>query len=381
MITLITGLPGAGKTLYAINLVQAEQGVRPVFYHGIPELKLDWFELDNPDDWYKVAQGSIVLLDESQKSFRPRSVGSNVPAHISALETHRHDGIDLYLITQHPMLLDSAVRRLIGRHYHVVRKFGMQRSTVHEWGEVKSDCDKSRSDSIRHEFAYPKKTFDLYKSAELHTHKRRLPMRIYFLLVAPFVVAGLIWFGVHSFKASRENSIALISHPNAVGTSGSLDGGGTKKVSTPEYLSDRMPRIAGLSYTAPAYDGVTKPDDAPYPAACVSSKAKCSCFSQQATSLDVPESLCRQIVSRGYFRDWHSKSDQVAQNNRAAPMNPRTEGASAAGDVNHVATIPAPAHVGLSDGFHAADTPIDQLKQNKPQQRVPTAPQSLPGSG
>ncbi len=89
--------------------------------------------------------GSIVLIDEVQRLMRPRIHGSKVPAFIAELETHRHRGIDLVLITQHPMLLDSNVRRLTGQHFHVIRKFGTQMANVYEWGQVKENADKNRS--------------------------------------------------------------------------------------------------------------------------------------------------------------------------------------------------------------------------------------------
>jgi len=48
MITLITGLPGNGKTLYTISFVKAlaEKENRPVFYSGITDLALDWTEIE-----------------------------------------------------------------------------------------------------------------------------------------------------------------------------------------------------------------------------------------------------------------------------------------------------------------------------------------------
>ena len=140
MISLITGQPGAGKTLYALNFVKtrAEKENRPVYYSGISDLKLPWLELDKGEDWHGVPEGSIVVIDECQRVFRPRVNGAAVPEHVSKLETHRHSGIDLVLITQHPMLADNNVRRLVGQHFHVVRAFGTKKATVHEWGEVKT---------------------------------------------------------------------------------------------------------------------------------------------------------------------------------------------------------------------------------------------------
>ena len=193
MITLITGQPGAGKTLYALNYVKAlaEKEGRPVFYDGIRDLKLPWTPLERCELWFEVPAGAIVVIDECQRAFRPRGAGAQVPKHVEQLETHRHHGIDLILITQHPMLVDSNVRRLAGRHFHVVRAFGLQKSTVHEWGEVREQCDKNRSGSVRHDFFYPKESFRWYQSAEVHTVRRRIPMRVYFLFAIPLLVAAL----------------------------------------------------------------------------------------------------------------------------------------------------------------------------------------------
>jgi hypothetical protein len=54
MICLITGLPGNGKTLYALQWVKdkAEKEGRPVFYARIKGLKLPWTLID-PFKWFE----------------------------------------------------------------------------------------------------------------------------------------------------------------------------------------------------------------------------------------------------------------------------------------------------------------------------------------
>jgi len=81
MIEQITGLPGAGKTLITLARVKelAEKENRQVYYNGITDLKLPWIELDKGEDWYKVPPGSIVVIDEAQRVFRPRGAGAQVP--------------------------------------------------------------------------------------------------------------------------------------------------------------------------------------------------------------------------------------------------------------------------------------------------------------
>ena len=150
-ITLTTGTPGAGKTLrtlWDVENLRKESG-REVYYHGIKNLQLPWIQLDDdpkfdPEakpptfgimctEWYKLPHGSIVVLDECQRIFRSRASGSTVPQHVSELETHRHKGFDLFIITQHPAIIDLNVRRQVQTHRHLKRRFGTQMVSMFSW--------------------------------------------------------------------------------------------------------------------------------------------------------------------------------------------------------------------------------------------------------
>jgi hypothetical protein len=306
VITLITGQPGAGKTLFSLQFVRelAAKDGRQVFYSGIKDLKIAWLELEKPEEWYVVPKGSIVVIDEAQRIFRPRGAGAVVPRHVSELETHRHQGIDVFIITQHPMLVDTNVRRLVGRHFHVVRSFGLKRATVHEWNAVKEQCDKSREDSVRHEWSYPEDVFALYHSAEVHTHKARVPARVFVLLALPILLVGLVWVVAKWWEKSgsvRPEKSAAAKPPATAPEAVRARSG---KLSAAEWVAEYQPRVEGLAYTAPVYDEVTKPVRAPYPAACLASKARCGCYTDQGTRLDMPDTLCRQIVERGFYVAW-----------------------------------------------------------------------------
>lgn len=310
MIELVTGLPGAGKTLITLCRVKAlaEKEGRSVFYSGIADLKLPWAELDKGEDWHQVPPRSIVVIDEAQRTFRVRAPGSQVPEHVAKLETHRHSGVDLVLITQHPMLLDTNVRRLVGRHIHTVRAFGAKFATLHEWGNVKEQCDKSRADSMQSKWFFPKAAYDWYKSAEAHTHKLRFPLRLLWLLLVPVVlVAAAMAFYRWQSSAVERSQDALKKSTGIDTAQGSAPGGG-KAVSLRNYMESYAPRIAGLAYTAPAYDDSTKPVRAPYPAACVSWPGKgCRCYTSQATRLDVPRAMCEDIAATGFFVAWEER--------------------------------------------------------------------------
>ena len=310
MIYLITGLPGNGKTLYALQWVKAksEKEGRPVFYAGIKGLTLPWTEID-PLRWFECPANAIVVIDECQRFFGVRGRGQVVPAHAQQLETHRHLGIDLVMITQSPMLLDNHDRSLMATHFHVVRNFGLARATVHEFQACKDNVLKSRTGSIRHEWAYPKAAYAWYQSAEAHTHKARIPMRVWIMVAAPIVAAATGWFVWDRWHARMQGApVGSESGPRAVELAGGNAKSGASRdgpKSATEYAAGFVPRVSGLAYTAPAYDEVTKPLEAPYPAACVAMGARCSCYTQQGTKLEVTPELCAGVVAGGFFVAWH----------------------------------------------------------------------------
>jgi hypothetical protein len=343
VITLITGLPGNGKTLYAIQwtLSQASKPVepggppRPVFYSGITDVRIPgWVECD-AEKWMDLPPGAIVLIDEVQRLMRPRIHGSKVPTFIAELETHRHRGVDLVLITQHPMLLDSNVRRLTGQHFHVIRKFGTHAANIYEWGQVKENADKNRSDSQAvHSWAFPAALFGTYKSAEVHTHKRRIPMKVWILLALPFLLGAIAWY-TYNRLMNKPKGPVVDAFTGAIAASGVSPSGQGAKLTNVAYVQQFLPRVPGLAYTAPAYDEITKPITAPYPAACVraggstllpsglsgpsSSEVRCRCYTQQGTRIEVPRDLCESIVDGGFFVAWQQPVPPPA-----SPLGSRT---------------------------------------------------------
>lgn len=327
MINLVTGLPGSGKTLWTLktvvdyvekeNKALALQGKPPrqVFYHGIPELTLTgWTLMDSPEDWITLPSHSIIVIDECQSTFRPRAASVKPPQYIADFETHRHKGLDFFLMTQHPMLIDGNIRRLAGKHYHVVRFYGFQKSTIHEFQQVRENCDKNLKNSISTHFVYPKEVFNWYKSADAHTMKKRIPMRLIMVIVLPILacVAGYFAFqSLYKIQTDPAKSMENLRNGNP-NPDQATDKGGAPK--TPEtkpqdraltYAELHTPEVADFPHTAPIYAEITKPTSAPFPSACIMSVKKgCTCYTQQGTKMQMEYLSCKYIVENGVYADW-----------------------------------------------------------------------------
>lgn len=87
MITLITGTPGASKTLNAIDLVLNDPAFqeRPVYVYNIellaPGEALGWqtLDLEQAKAWYDLPHGAVIILDECQDLFPRRNSATKCP--------------------------------------------------------------------------------------------------------------------------------------------------------------------------------------------------------------------------------------------------------------------------------------------------------------
>lgn len=342
MITLLTGLPGNGKTLFALWYVKkyAESQGREVYYSGIKDLMLPWTECD-PKAWFDLPIGSIIVIDEAQGVFPRKPNGSTLPDYYNKLATHRHDGFDIFLITQHPSLVDNFVRELCGRHFHCIRKFGMARSTIYEWSSANTSPKSlaSHKTAIPLKWSFPTEVYSYYKSAEVHTVKRSIPAKL--VLAALFVLAVVLfgYYAVSSLQSRGDDAkakdadvaasaVSSASGPalfGAVGLSGSQNVPFDPVADARAFVHMNTPRIAGLPHTAPKYDELTKPKRVPVPAMCVSSAKHCKCFTQQATPINVESASCREFASNGFFQEFDPDGETAtAKQGQTGEVQPST---------------------------------------------------------
>lgn len=318
MLYLTTGGNGAGKTLLTLRDVR-EKSVkenRPVVYNGRFELTAEFGWKSAPfEKWQEEPDGTIFIVDECHNDIPTRTSTEKRPPHITMLAEHRRRGFDFYLITQHPLNIDSFVRRLIsspGWHRHLKRASGAPLVSVLTWAAVNDKAEKAGSggSAAVAMVPYPKEVFAWYKSTSLDTAKVKIPFQVKLLIACVLLIPLLGWFGYEALmkKMQPKPLLAPTGASGAIGLAGAAPGYAPGQgaflgahVTAAEFVASHVPRIDGLAYTASRFDEVNKITQAPKPSACLATKTRCKCYTQQATVLQMPADLCRQIALGGYF--------------------------------------------------------------------------------
>ena len=321
MIYLITGVPGSGKTLYAVSTLikslmkdkvkntSGKMVDRRLVVDGIPALTIPHEIMANTliedksitvvdgghgvGNWFDWCRpGDVIVIDEVQRIWRPRAMGTKPPKMITELETHRHKGVDLILITQNPMLIDQNVRRLVGRHQHVRRLWGMARALIYDWDGCQADVHRVAS-ANKTMWAYPKDAYKLYASSEAHTkQKQAFPVWVALPILA---LVGMVLVGPKAFAVM----------------SGAVSG---KGISQQAKASDSVTatKPAGVPASAPVLGTVLRPDSpasAPVVAPVVAASAPVDVVAVRAPVEQIEvrflgcvqsETACRCVTQTGY---------------------------------------------------------------------------------
>jgi len=299
MITLITGAPGAGKTAALVSLLSELSKDRAIYANGIPDLTLPHQSLDDVSTWPDtVPDGSIIVIDEVQRVWRPRGPGSKVPADISALETHRHRGLDFYIITQAPRLLDTNVRALVGRHVHL-RDIGILGRWWYEWPEISENCAASwKQAPIKKRYRLPKAAFGLYKSASVHIKPiRSFPWMLAVMVLAISITGFMAYktYAMISGKVSPVSDVTESSKPPPASMDSIINRPHSVGVDLPpEYDSTAfIPRISNQPESAPAYDHIRQVVVMPQVVGGFCLGDLCKCITNQGTNAGLSSRECR----------------------------------------------------------------------------------------
>ncbi|EET42688.1 zonula occludens toxin (Zot) [Neisseria sicca ATCC 29256] len=355
MITLITGVPGSGKTLSVVSdlakKVKKEWVGRKIFTHGIPDLVIptekipEGHTINDMNVWlqYPENNGSVVIIDEAQNIFPPRSSGSKTPELVEWLHVHRHSGVDIILITQMPGRIDKQVRDLVGAHYHIHKTpLGVRMRYFWDYCE---NSPKSGMKNARPEvYKFDKKAFGLYKSAEIHTKVKTPKSRVLWVIPVALIVFGFTAYMGYSLlsglgsseKADSENSsvssvvgVSSDDLKKSVKDKSAMAGqeiGGQIAPSQNKNLTEEMlkPKIDGLVESKPLYDSIRQVKQLEYPVACISGgKSGCSCYSSQGTIIkEIDKKTCNDYAKNGMpFNPYKENSRDVVQNSNVHPIN------------------------------------------------------------
>lgn len=278
---LVTGLNGAGKSLYTVAQKLKPLVGSEVEYKGkptpvrlvvggikdllLPHELMEVPELDpeNPgDDFVKVRRepgdppvadmvcsviswwtwcmpGDVIVIDECQRVFRPMASGKRIPMFIAKLETARHYGVRFVYITQHPNLVHANVRQLVGPIEDVSRVFGSSRTLVRQWDRI-NDYGKKAQATSRF-WKHDKAAFGLYKSAELHTKfSSRIPLAAYAGVGALVALLAIGWM-LKGRMAER------FAPPVAVAAPGAAASGASRRSTSDGARSARFPQYEALA--------------------------------------------------------------------------------------------------------------------------------------
>jgi zona occludens toxin len=328
MIYLITGVPGSGKSLYAVSTllqkllkeqIRTKEGEviqRRLCVDGIPDLVIP-HELmakrqdeslaviskargeDTPVDeghgvwnWFSwCKRGDVIVCDEVQQHWRPRGMGVKPPLEISMLEMHRHLGVDFVLVTQHAMLLDKNVRLLVGRHIHVRRIFGGARALLYDWDGCQADTTRTQG-ATRSMWSYPRNAYKLYKSSELHTKQHQ---KIPWWFAFPLLVLALGAFaGPKAYEAmSRSMSgKSLQSAPGAASPASGVVG------STGQSARAVAPVAAASGPGMPASGAVVAKAQL---LGCIAFQGRCECFAESGAPVPTEPKACHDGATKVTF--------------------------------------------------------------------------------
>lgn len=343
---LITGLIGSGKTLRAVWYIDQEvKAGRPVYVCNLTGLNVPGaIPHDNPRDWRDLPPGALLVVDEAQRYWRARRSGE-VPEELQDMETSRHDGVSLLVITQQPTYLDKHLRGLVTTHEHVYRRGGLKTVEVFSWERCVDDplgSDRSTASSTM--FTYPKHLFSAYKSAEVHTVKPKLPMKMKLAIAAialALISGGSVYFDVSGGTAHAQgDKRAQQAVPSPVSAPHGAATGEGRPLTRLEYKRDWEPRIQGALWSAPVFDEVNEVQEPPEVYCMIGDT--CHCISEQGIRVEVAEKACRDIVLNGGLFNPYKKRQQQ-------PVQQQPPGGGGAAPTQQASPAAAPVVVGTGD--------------------------------
>lgn len=148
--------PQTGKAVDSETPVHVRLPNEPAV--DVPALMQNW--------WLWCKPGDLVVIDEAQFVMPRGTLGRKPPYWLQAMEIHRHYGVDFIIITQHPQLIDTTVRALVGLHRHVRSVMGSAVCMVYTWDHASNP--ERFTNATKSQFIRRKAHYKLFHSAAAH---------------------------------------------------------------------------------------------------------------------------------------------------------------------------------------------------------------------
>ena len=218
-IRLITGIPGSGKTLYAVSELKKELEKNLTadeprkIYCDITGLKVDSVEIP-PIDWRQTPPRSLLIYDEAQLRNEFKASRGNSPYEfIAELTIHRKTGHEIWFITQAPKRLHNDILDMVEIHHHLERPYGAKLASIYEYrGHEKNPSSISAKDRAQNKtlFNYDKSLYELYESSQVKDGiKFRLPRELTVWIILAILVGIFFYFQVTSKGTQKYVNNAL----------------------------------------------------------------------------------------------------------------------------------------------------------------------------
>jgi zona occludens toxin len=319
-ITLITGKPGTGKTVYALSsYIKPElEKSRIVYTTGIPDLKFSHIELTHEDlnrwDEREPVEGrkgvyeltylkedALIVVDEAADAW-PAINLKVIPEFLQYLRKHRKHALDFLLITQDPHFLHPHVLLNVDKHIHLVTDW---RGTYsYEWAEycVNPILLSNQGKAVSERYKLDKNVFSEFYSATKHLPKpkRAIPKIVYVAVCMLFAVPAMAYMSFSTVYDKVKNPIgSKLSF---------LDE--SKTGQTAEQGSDMQPAVIPVSQPAvintPVKQSLSMLSDSidwSQVAACISSQSNCICYGHKTQRLNIDPQTCAAAVEYGWIAD------------------------------------------------------------------------------
>lgn len=317
-ITLLSAVPGGGKTSYAVwhEIKPAVEAGRIVYTCGIPKLTLPtiqttydklsrWHErtkkeeisFEETDEIYELnnyAEGSLIIIDEAWKLWPAAGRGA-VSEDIEYLRMHRHHGIDFLLIARAPNLVHPQVLCLVEKHLHITPTWSGRK--IFEWTEYCSTprLKTSKLDAVKRPYKLPKESFALYESASIHTKpSKTIPAKLWASLAVLIVAPLMFYLSVVRVLDKMEQTepqeeTQLAEKPKE-----------ENEQPKPTPINHPNNHESPIAPVRVAHTVVSDQIDWNKVSSCLSNKTSCVCYGKSAERLVIPPETCRIAVKHGW---------------------------------------------------------------------------------